>query len=161
MPWGANPTSRSAPEAQGASAARVVPAKQGRRATPVSGDGGPGGGAFASVAREARRYERTRACSSLPRRIAGTLGGRLDEGGAAERGQDLGLHLVHGGLGAALEAQGPVRVGVRGPHEAPALGKEDAHPVDVDGLVAPLELRRELGDHGELLVVGAGRLELR
>src|SRR5439155_5248875 len=43
------------PEAQGASAARVVPAKQGRRATPVSGDGGPGGGAFASVAREARR----------------------------------------------------------------------------------------------------------
>src|SRR5439155_8391092 len=60
-PSGANPSSRTARRGAGRLRRASRPCGAGRRATPVSGDGGPGGGAFASVAREARRYERTTA----------------------------------------------------------------------------------------------------
>src|SRR5206468_7444501 len=89
------------------------------------------------------------------------LGGEVYEGVAAEGGIDFGFHAVDGGSALALEAEGEVGVGVGGAHEAPAVGEEDAHAVDVDALVAALEIGGELADDGELLVVGAGRLELR
>src|SRR6185436_1682262 len=91
----------------------------------------------------------------------GGLGGEVYEGVAAEGGVDFRFHAVDGGGALALEAEGEIGIGVGGAHEAPAVGEEDAHAVDVDALVATLEIGGELADDGELLVVGAGRLELR
>jgi hypothetical protein len=90
-----------------------------------------------------------------------TIGGQRDEGVAAERVVDDALHGVDLIGAVPLEPQREVRIRVRGAHEAPAaVGKQHARPVDVDRLVALLEVARQLGDERELLVVGAERLEL-
>src|SRR6185369_17749653 len=68
----------------------------------------------------------------------------------AQHGVDLALHLLDLAIGPGLEAEGQIRVGVRGAHESPAAAWKD-HPgaVGVNRLVPPLELLRDLLDDPE------------
>src|SRR6266480_2168546 len=80
---------------------------------------------------------------------------------AAERVVDDALHLGDLRVGPRLEAEREIGISVRGEHETPtATRKEHACPVDVDRLVAPLEVARDLLDDAKLLGVGAGGLQL-
>ena len=80
------------------------------------------------------------------------------EGVAAEGGVDLALHVLDRRLGAPLEAQGEIRIGVRRAHEAPALGEEDADAVDVDRLVARSSSRASSRTTANFLSSGQGAL---
>src|SRR5262245_25774517 len=84
-----------------------------------------------------------------------------DERVAAQGREDLALHVLDGRGGLSLEAKGEVRVRVRRPDQSPAMGKQDARPVDVDGLVTRPELLRQLSHHVELALVGTRGLQLR
>src|SRR5215470_19821131 len=102
-----------------------------------------GGGSKGDLTRSSSRVGRAAARLEL-RPPPSVLGGEVDEGEAAEGAEDLALHALDGGSRASLKAQGEIGIGVGGAHESPAVGEEDASAIDVDGLVAPLELPGEL-----------------
>src|SRR5204862_6555371 len=84
------------------------------------------------------------------------LGWQGHERIAPERVVDDALHLGDLCVGPRLEAKREIGIRVRGAHETPAAAwKKHARPVDVDRLVAPLEVARDLLDDAELLGVGA------
>src|ERR687891_486982 len=102
-----------------------------------------------------------RLATPAPRPRAAGSGRQRDVGVAEEGVVDDALHRVDLSLAAPLEPEREVGIRVRGAHEPPAaVGEQHARAVDIDRLVALLQLARQLLDELELLVVRAQRLEL-
>src|SRR5262245_8027510 len=99
--------------------------------------------------RNARISSANACCSAVkPNSMASARQG--DERIPSERIEEHPLHALHRFGTPAFEPEREIRVGVRGPHEPPAVGEQDTRAVDVDGLVASLELAGELTHHLEL-----------